>query len=491
MLPAPSSRFSVFSLRQLPRLLAVWLLGLVCVAGADSPPNLVVIHVDDLGWADIGCYGSQYFRTPHIDGLAERGARFTQGYAAAAVCSPTRAALLTGRYPARIGITDWIRATFQGGEMPEDGQNPSGWIENPNRRLAVPENPLWLEHEELTLAEALAPRGYRSVHIGKWHLGFEGYYPDDQGFDLNLGGCDFGQPPSFFDPYVNPRLPGGIPTLEPRQEGEYLTDREADEAVAFIQQHADQPFFLHWAPYAVHTPIQAKPELIEKYQAIEPPGPQIDPVYAAMVHSLDEGVGKVIQALRENQLLERTLILFTSDNGGLMGYTSSAPLYSGKGYAFEGGIRVPFILAWPGVTDEGQIHDEPVISMDVFATLLDVANVPLPDDRAIDGRSLVPLLRGQADRLDRESLIWHFPHYRHAGFDPYSVIRQGEWKLIQFYDPPRLELYNLAIDPGETTNYLRVRRQLANQLRDRLQEELQQMGARIPRQNPRWIGHAN
>lgn len=451
--------------------------------GEEQPRlNFVIVHVDDLGWADVGCYGSDYYDTPNIDALADRGVRFTDAYAAAAICSPTRAALLTGRYPARLGITDWIRATFQGGQMPADGQNPDGWVDNPQHALLVPENPLWLEHDEITIAEALKPLGYTSAHIGKWHLGMEGYYPEDQGFDVNIGGCDFGQPPSFFDPYTRPALPEGIPTLEPRREGEYLVDREADEAARFIAEQGDEPFFLHFATYGVHTPIQAKRELIEKYQAIEPPGRQIDPIYAAMVQSVDEAVGTIVAALDEAGVADRTVIIFTSDNGGLMGHTSNHPQRSGKGYPYEGGIRVPMIVAWPGVTDEGRVSHEPVISMDVFTTVLDLAGAEPPTDRAIDGLSLGPIVRGEAERLDRDQLIWHFPHYRHEGFSPYSIIRQGDWKLIQFYDPPRLELFNLAIDGGESTNYLRTHRDKARQLRNDLQAELRQMNARLPRE---------
>lgn len=449
---------------------------------SSGPPNVVVIHADDLGWADLGCYGSRSYQTPNLDRLATRGMVFTHAYASASVCSPSRAALLTGRYPARLGLTDWIRARFQGGVMPEDGENPGGWEEQPGQRLLVPRNPLWLDLEEVTLAEALKPAGYVPAHVGKWHLGMDPHYPGKQGFDYNIGGCDFGQPPSYFDPYRSERIPEGIPTLPPRREGEYLTDREADEAAQFIRKHQDRPFFLHLAPYAVHTPIQAPPELVERYRSRDLPGLQQDPVYAAMVESLDRAVGTVLQALEETGLSERTVVIFTSDNGGLEGVTSNAPLRSGKGYPYEGGIRVPLIVVWPGTVKPGSRSPEPVLTMDLFPTVLEMAGVPLPADRPIDGVSLTPLLKGDAEHLEREALFWHFPHYRHAGYSPYSVVRAREWKLIRFYDPPRLELFNVAEDAGETTEVSRGNRELLLRLEGRLDEWLHSVDARMPRQ---------
>jgi arylsulfatase A-like enzyme len=303
----------------------------------DKKPNIVFILVDDLGWIDTGCYGSKYYETPNIDKLAAEGMRFTDAYAACAVCSPTRAAVMTGRYPARLGVTDWIRARFQGGIIPENKKNPTEYIGGKNKKLLCPPNALWMELEEITIAEALKPVGYTSCHIGKWHLGADDWYPDRQGFDFNVGGCDFGQPPHYFDPYFR-KGQGSIPTLEPRRKGEYLTDREADEAVKFIHNHKDKPFFLYMAHYTVHTPIQAKEDLIEKYKA-KPPTNQKNPTYAAMVESLDDAVGRICSALDELDLAENTIIFFTSDNGGLLGPTNNAPLRSGKGFPYEGGIR--------------------------------------------------------------------------------------------------------------------------------------------------------
>ena len=453
-------------------------------------PNIIVIHVDDLGWADLSVQGSTFYETPHIDRLASEGMRFTDGYASAAVCSPTRAALLTGRYPARVGITDWIRARFQGGEVPEDGQNPSGYEGGSNRPLLTPRNPLWMEHEEVTIADILKEAGYKNVHIGKWHLGSEDWYPETQGFHINIGGTDLGEPPSFFDPYYR-ETTGYIPTLEPREEGEYLTDREAWEAANFIDQHHDRPFFLHLAHYAVHTPIQAKEELIQRYR--NKPGTfQSHRVYAAMVHSVDEAVGTIVKKLKKVGIYENTLIIFTSDNGGLdrQWATSNKPFRSGKGYPYEGGLRVPFIASWPGVIKQAKVSYEPVQSIDVLPTILDAAGVPLPDGLVIDGVSLWDhLISGGEESLGRDELIWHFPHYRSGReITPYSIIRSGHWKLIKWWEDDNYELYNLFEDIGETTNVAMENRDRVEELSSKLQEKLHEMDAKIPMPNPAYQG---
>ena len=449
-------------------------------------PNIIIIHVDDLGWADLSVQGSTFYETPHIDGLASNGVRFTDGYASAAVCSPTRVALMTGQYPARVGITDWIRAEFQGGEIPEDGQNPTGYEGGPDQPLLTPRNPLWMEHEEVTIADILKEAGYKNIHIGKWHLGSENWYPETQGFHINIGGADLGEPPSFFDPYYSERV-GYIPTLEPREEGEYLTDREAWEAVNFIEQHHDRPFFMHFANYAVHTPIQAKAELIERYEN-KPPTFQDNPVYAGMVHSVDEAVGAIVQKLKELNIYENTFIIFTSDNGGLdrQDATTNNPFRSGKGYPYEGGIRVPFIASWPGVIEQARVSYEPVKSFDILPTVLDAAGVPLPDGLLIDGVSLWDhLLSGGTESLNREDLIWHFPHYRQGRtITPYSIIRSGHWKLIKWWEGPEFELYNLFEDIGETTNLAPERPETVEALNNRLREILEETGAKLPKPNP-------
>ena len=470
-----------------PAMLGVWVLfcsALPCSVAAPSAPqdrvNVVVILVDDLGWADLGCYGSRYHLTPELDRLAAQGTRFTQGYAACAVCSPTRAALLTGRYPARIGITDWIRARFQGGHPPADGQNPSGYTAPKNQRLACPRNPLWMEHEEVTIAELLRASGYATCHIGKWHLGMDEHYPEHQGFDLNFGGCDYGQPPSYFDPYRNQRL-AGIPTLSPRQPGEYLTDREADDAVAFIRQHRHQPFLLYLAHYAVHTPIQAKPDVVDIYQQ-RPVTNQDNASYAAMIQSVDEAVGRVLNTLAELQLEEQTLVIVTSDNGGLRSVTDNAPLRSGKGYPYEGGIRVPLLIRWPTVVPAKSVSTVPVCSIDLFPTIAAATGVSLPQGHTIDGLSLLSHLRsGGTAPIEREQLVWHFPHYRGKNIGPYSVLRYGGEKLIKWYDGPRFELYAVANDIGETTNLATVAPSRVQALHERLRAALSKMGAKLPR----------
>lgn len=456
---------------------------------SDDSLNVIVIHVDDLGWADLSVQGSTYYETPHIDGLASKGIRFTDAYSAASVCSPTRAALLTGRYPARIGITDWIRSGFQGGTIPDDRKNPTEYIGETDKKLLTPPNPLWMEHDEITIAEILKEAGYISAHIGKWHLGPYDWYPESQGFDINIGGTDFGQPPSFFDPYYNERQ-GYIETLEPKNEGEYLTDREADEAVAFIRKHQDQPFFLHFANYAVHTPIQAKEETIERFES-KPKTNQRDPVYAAMVYSVDQAVGKIINKLKELDLFDKTLIIFTSDNGGLIDqngdrFTDNSPLRSGKGYPYEGGIRVPMIINWPGVVKPASISYEPVSSIDIMPTIVDAVGLSLPEDRPIDGLSLVEHIKtGGQELIERDDLIWHFPHYRQGHtIPPYSIIRNGKWKLLKWWEGPTFELYNLLEDIGEQNNLADEMPDKVDELNTMLIEKLEDMNAKLPRKNP-------
>ncbi|HEX6984675.1 MAG TPA: sulfatase, partial [Planctomycetaceae bacterium] len=335
---------------------------------AERPPNVVLILVDDLGWKDLGCQGSTFYETPHIDALARQGMRFTQAYAACAVCSPTRAAVLTGKYPARLGVTDWIRPRHSRDAKEHKLSKSGGYVENLGRPLLTPANRFELDLGEVTLAERLKAAGYATCHVGKWHLGDPGHLPTDQGFDRNVGGYDYGQPPSYFDPYTNNRLPEGIPTLPPRRDGEYLADREADEAAAFIRENKGRPFFLSYWPYEVHTPLQAKPELVERYKA-KPKSEQSNATYAAMIQSLDEAVGRIIATLDDLGLTDDTLVVFTSDNGGLLGPTNNAPLRSGKGYPYEGGLRVPLLVRRPGVVPAGTVSDLPACSIDLAPTI--------------------------------------------------------------------------------------------------------------------------
>ncbi|MBM4024975.1 MAG: sulfatase [Planctomycetes bacterium] len=446
-------------------------------------PNIVFILVDDLGWADLGCYGSRYHETPNLDKLASQGMRFTNAYAACAVCSPTRAAVMTGRYPARLGVTDWIRSRFQGGKIPEDKKNPTKHVGDKKQKLLCPPNALWLESQEITIAEALQQAGYVSCHIGKWHLGTDDWYPEKQGFEYNIGGCDFGQPPTYFDPYFR-KGQGDIPTLAARRPGEYLTDREADEAVRFLREHKDRPFFLHLAHYAVHTPIEAKAEVTKKYEA-KPPTQQKNARYAAMIESVDDAVGRICAVLDELGLADNTAIFFTSDNGGLLPVTNNTPLRSGKGYPYEGGIRAPLIVRWPGVVPAGSTSDEPVTSVDYFPTLCEAAGVPLPADREIDGVSLVGHLQSAGRQpLDRDVLFWHFPHYRGADVVPYSIIRAGDWKLIKRYEGKTFELFDLKNDLGERNDLADARPEKTQELDAKLREWLTRTHAKLPIPNP-------
>ena len=453
---------------------------------AAPPPNIILILVDDLGWMDLSCQGSRYYETPNLDRLAAQGMRFTDAYAACAVCSPTRAAVQTGRYPARLGVTDWIRSRFQGGAIPADKKNPSGFTGG-RRKFLVPRNALWMESEEITIAELLKPAGYVSCHIGKWHLGADDWYPQKQGYDFNYGGCDYGQPPSYFDPFNKPKhrhvmIRTGIPHLPGRKPGQYLSDREAEEAVAFIERHKDKPFFLNMDNYAVHTPIQAKAEVTAKYEK-KSKTRQKNAKYAAMVESVDDCVGQIMAALEKHGIAGRTMIIFTSDNGGLLGPTNNAPLRSGKGYAYEGGIRVPLLIKWPGVVKPGTTSAEPVTSVDYFPTIAEVTGLELPEGRDIDGLSLAKHLSSQGkQKLNRDAIYWHFPHYRHNP-GPYSIIREGDWKLIKFYEG-QMELFDLKNDLGETKNLAASMTEKVKELESRLLAHLKSVGAKMPKPNP-------
>ena len=456
---------------------------LIKCAFAVQSPNLILINVDDLGWKDLGCYGSDVYETPNIDKLARNGLKFTNAYSACAVCSPTRAAIMTGRYPARLGVTDWIRARFQGGKIPKDKKNPSGWVGSKNKKVLCPQNALWMELEEVTIAEKLKEDGYATCHIGKWHLGADDWYPEKQGFDENYGGCDYGQPPSYFDPFKNKRL-DGIYGLPGKKQGQYLTDRECDEAVMFIKKNRQKKFFLNFANYAVHTPIQAKPSLLDKYktkiQSLDTK--QKNAAYASMVESVDQAVGRIITILKEEGIFERTLIIFTSDNGGLLGVTNNAPLRSGKGFPYEGGIRVPLIIFWPDFINGGKVIDTPVSSIDFFPTLCSAAGIKNSTDEVVDGLNLLPLIKGE-NNVKRQSLFWHFPHYR-GKINPYSIIRNGDWKLIKRYDGKPFELFNLKNDLSEKNDLSQDMPEKVKELNEEIMIWLLKTNARVPRANP-------
>ena len=428
-------------------------------------PNIVFILIDDLGWADLGCYGSRYYETPRIDQLASQGMRFTDAYAACPACSPTRASILTGRYPARLHLTDWI-----------PGQTPR------NAKLAIPDWRKFLPCEELTIAEVFKLAGYATAAVGKWHLGPEPYFPEKQGFDLNVAGSNIGAPKSYFYPYgERPKLPDG-------KSDEYLTDRLTDEALEFITAHRQEPFFLYLAHYAVHTPIQAKPELIANYRDKAGSNGQTSATYAAMVESVDQSVGRLLDALQHHQLTERTLVILFSDNGGLARSTatSNVPLRSGKGFPFEGGVRVPLIVRWPGVVPSGSTCEDVVTSVDFFPTVLEIlgADDAQAEVAETDGVSLMPLLT-RSGTLSRDAVYWHYPHYNPIGGFPYGAIRQGDWKLIEFYEDGHTELYNLRDDMGETTDLARTEPEIASKLAESLHRWRISVKAQMPRPRQR------
>ncbi|MEI6141976.1 MAG: sulfatase [Mariniphaga sp.] len=437
-------------------------------------PNVVLFLVDDLGWADVGFMGSKYYETPNIDKLSKQGVVFTNAYAACSVSSPTRASIQTGRYPARLGVTDWIRARFQLGTS--EVKAPQPFEENGDRKLRTPSNPYWMEISEVTIAEVLKQAGYFTCHIGKWHLGPDDYYPEKQGYDLNIAGCDMGQPVNYFDPYSDKK---GVtfPNLKPRKEGEYLTDRLSDELKEVIEQHRDKPFFINMCTYAVHTPLMAKPEMIDKYKSKSPVGGQKNPVYAAMVESMDQSIGILMKTLRDNDLTDNTIVIFLSDNGGLIGPTDNSPLRSGKGYPYEGGIRVPMIIYWNGKIKAGSISELPVSTVDILPTICAMTRTALPKT-TLDGRDISPALYGK--KLNEVPLYWHFPHYREPDILPYSIIRDGDWKLIKRYEGTEFELFNLKEDFRETTDLSGKFPEKVTELNRKLAKWLKQTNAKIP-----------
>ena len=467
-------------------LLSVFLALPFFLAVADDRPNFVVILVDDMGWTDVGAFGSTFYDTPNIDALAEGGMKFTQGYANGAVCSPTRASLMTGKSPWKTGVTDWIRPLDGTNWTVEQVKNEPLWNGGANRQLLTPRNPRWLEHSEITIAELLKNSGYITGFVGKWHLGPKGWWPEDQGFDFNAAGCSYGHPPHYFDPYPANSQRATFPNLEPRKEGEYLTDREAFEAAGFIRRSAGQPFFLMLAHYAVHSPIQAKANLIEKYESKQPLGKQDFPAYAAMVESVDDALGTVVDALKATGEYENTLIIFTSDNGGAVHFraTDNSPLRKGKGFPYEGGTREPYIFHWKSRIAPGSISSQQIITADLYPTLAELAGLRAP--HGVDGMSLAQhLTKGKA--VTRSPLIWHFPHYWWGtNVQPYSVIRKGDLKLIYRYETDSVELYNLREDLSETKDLASSRPILARALKKELLETLLVQGAKFPQPNPNY-----
>ena len=482
-------------LRRILRRILVYFAGvMLCIPGCrltEGPPNFVFILVDDLGWTDLGCYGSSFYETPHIDALASRGVRFTSAYAACPVCSPTRVSILTGKFPARLFTTDYF-----GAPQPE---NSDRYWRSPRAMLPAS----YVEHmplEEITLAEALKEGGYTTFFAGKWHLGGQEYYPEDQGFDENQGGWERGGPyggKQYFSPYGNPKLEDG-------PEGEHLPDRLAEETCRFMERHREQPFLAYLSFYSVHTPLLARSDLEEKYRLKaaglsahkEPWGQegerkvrqvQDHAVYAGMIEAMDQAVGKVLDKLKDLELDKNTVVFFMSDNGGLStseGHpTSNLPLRAGKGWLYEGGIREPMIVSWPGNTASGQICEEVVISTDFYPTILEMAGLPARPEQHLDGMSLVSLLKHEIN-LPSRTLYWHYPHYGNQGGSPGSVIRQDSFKLIEFYEDNHLELYDLSVDLGETNDLSPVLKDQAQAMRQQLQSWLKSIDAGMPCPNP-------
>lgn len=449
------------------------LLAMSCLAQA-APPNVVFILIDDLGRNDLGCYGSKYYRTPHLDRLASEGVRFTDAYAACPVCSPTRAAIMTGKYPARLHLTDWL----------------PGRTDRPDQKLLRPAIRQQLPLEEVTLAEALKSAGYATGQIGKWHLGGDGFGPRQQGFDFSVAGNQAGSPVSYFAPYRNAQG-GFMPGLEEAPAGEYLTDRLTAEAERFIEQHRDRPFFLYLAHYAVHIPLKAKPDLQAKYAKNDKVGEQNNPVYAAMIESMDESVGRIVKKLADLRLTDNTVVIFTSDNGGLCTLegpntpaTINAPLREGKGYLYEGGIRVPLVVKWPGVTRPGRTCGVPVSSIDFFPTILAMCGAST--DTQPDGVDLATVLKG-ADTLSREVLYWHYPHYANQGGKPGGAVRTGDFKLIEFYEQGRRELFNVKDDLRESRNLAEQKPELVRELAAKLDRWRHDVGAQMMQPNPAYV----
>jgi arylsulfatase A-like enzyme len=434
-------------------------------------PNIVFIVVDDLGYSDVGyMHQKTEIQTPNIDQLAKNGMVFSDAYAAAPVCSPTRASMMTGKYPATLKLTCHI----PGMGMEKYLKKLS---EGKKRKEAY-----FLDHlptEEVTFAEVLKQQGYATAYIGKWHLGGEGsayskngivnsaYHPDKQGFDINIGGCAYGQPKSYFDPYRNG-------TITDRKEGEYLTDRLGDEAVMFIEQNKEKPFFLNLATYTVHTPLAAPIENVEKYNGNK---------YFAMIEKLDQNVGKVMDKLKELDLLENTIVFFYSDNGGLWG---NPPLKGKKGTLNEGGIRVPMIVNYPQKIKAGSNCDVPVTSVDFFPTFLELAGVSPSNYPEVEGESLLPLLRKKKGFPNR-AIYWHFPHHRKEGLSMGAAIREGDWKLIKEFESEELYLYNLKEDLGEENNLSEEYPEKTNYLLTKLERWQQKVDAEMPQSNEEYV----
>lgn len=432
----------------------------------DLRMNVVLIQVDDLGYGDFGCYGNPHVRTPEVDRLAAESVRFTDAYAPSPLCSPSRAGLLIGRWPVRIGLTNAI------------GPAGKAWAEG--RQLVEPPNPDQLPYEEITLAEVYRAAGYATASIGKWHLGGEDSMPHHHGFEENFAGNDIGSQRSMFGPDYGIRL-GPVP------EGEYLTDRLQAEAEAFIRRQGERPFFLMLNHFAVHRPIGAKPETIARYpERAEGPWGLL-PEYAAMIEDFDTSLGRMRQFLAETGLGDRTVLVVISDNGAVRQWGSNGLLRGAKGLIYEGGIRVPLIISAPGARRGLEVTDA-VHAVDLFPTLLELTGVPLPEALKLDGLSLRPLLSGEVEHLPERSLYWHFPHYNMHGSRPAQAVRRGDYKLIHFFESDEYALYALREDPAEALNLAESEPEKLAGLRDELARLAEETQAFLPVRNPDYTG---
>ena len=436
-----------------------------------KPPNIVLFLADDLGWTGLNGFGSDFYETPNLDRLAGQGMKFTDAYAACTVCSPTRASIMTGMYPARLHLTSFI-----------PGQD------RPFAKLSIPDWTKGLDKKYTTLPESLREGGYRTLHVGKWHLNFPN---EDENEDPLRHGFDFTQdkPPGTkgYD------LPAKV--MKERGLGSnYLTDYLADVAVEQISKESDKPFFLYFAFHVPHTPIEGREDLVAEFEKkADPKAVHHNPAYAAMVKSMDMAVGRVLETLEKQGIEDETVVLFTSDNGGLTqrngkhdDFTENLPLRRGKGSAYEGGVRVPAIVKWPGVTKPGSVCDEPIMTMDLYPTLVDVSGVAgdAQHNAEMDGVSFKPLLVDSKASLKRD-LFWHFPHYHAGGDSPYTAVRSGAWRLIEFHEDGALELYDLSVDIGETKNLAQSNADVTGRLHRAMQQWREDVGAQMPTPNPK------
>ncbi len=437
-------------------------------------PNIVFINVDDLGWTDLGFMGSDYYETPNIDQLSSEGIVFNDAYAPAANCAPSRACVLTGQNTPRHGVYT-VGNPAQGPEK--------------ERKLIPINNTRGIEENNITFASILQDAGYKTATIGKWHISED---PLKHGFDVNIGGAYFGYPINgYFSPW-------DIPNLENGEDGDYLPERLNQEAINFIKNTGDQPYLLYLPYFLVHTPIQAKPESVEKYLDKEANPDHHNATYAAMVEAMDDRVGKLLKAIDESGAKENTLVLLTSDNGGVQWVSRQDPLRGGKGSYFEGGIRVPMIARWPGNIDGGQVSNEPVTGIDLFPTFVDAANLDIPENKIIDGDSLLPLMQGR-EGIKERSIFWHYPIYlkniknisgtRHEHFrvKPGSAVRKGDWKLHLLYEDNSYELYNVVDDIGETLNLVDSKPEQFRVMKAEMDYWLEKTNAPIPTEiNPKY-----